>query len=409
MAVLLGFSSCSEDKDPVYKAPTQFVLNTPVFQDQYYELAPGQTFTLVASQPDYGYSAITQYSAEVSLTENFENYIALPSTGTGTLAKMTFNDADLATALCELHGFDSEDNYQDLPAERVYFRAVAQLKGVEGSEIKSNVVYLDKVKFYFAVAVPGYIYLVGSPEGWVDPTEDNAEHYAPWRLFEASNAIGSKIYSGVFNIPEAPVFRFYTALTGWDSDSWGSQADDNPIEYEIVDGSFTTGLVKGKGSFSFPAWTGGEMTIIVDMSVENNCTLTIMAGSQSVVTPKYVYMVGNNAGWAEPNQDNAATYDAWRLVDKTDSGIYTATFDIEEGSLDGGNTLYCRFYQELNGWGAAQWSASADGSNVATAFGEPKPTVEGEGCFEVADAGGKKVTVTLNTTTSPATVTFTAE
>ncbi len=280
---------------------------------------------------------------------------------------------------------------------------------MEGSEIKSNVVYLDKVKFYFAVAVPGYIYLVGSPEGWVGPTEDNAEHYAPWRLFEASNAIGSKIYSGVFNIPEAPVFRFYTALTGWDSDSWGSQADDNPIEYEIVDGSFTTGLVKGKGSFSFPAWTGGEMTIIVDMSVENNCTLTIMAGSQSVVTPKYVYMVGNNAGWAEPNQDNAATYDAWRLVDKTDSGIYTATFDIEEGSLDGGNTLYCRFYQELNGWGAAQWSASADGSNVATAFGEPKPTVEGEGCFEVADAGGKKVTVTLNTTTSPATVTFTAE
>ncbi len=114
MAVLLGFSSCSEDKDPVYKAPTQFVLNTPVFQDQYYELAPGQTFTLVASQPDYGYSAITQYSAEVSLTENFENYIALPSTGTGTLAKMTFNDADLATALCELHGFDSEDNYQIL-------------------------------------------------------------------------------------------------------------------------------------------------------------------------------------------------------------------------------------------------------------------------------------------------------
>jgi hypothetical protein len=62
------------------------------------------------------------------------------------------------------------------------------------------------------------------------------------------------------------MFRFYTALTGWDTDSWGSQADDNPIEFEFTNGEFNYTLVKGKGSFSFPSWGGGKMAFNVDMN-----------------------------------------------------------------------------------------------------------------------------------------------
>ncbi len=275
-AALLGVSSCSQDTDPVYHAPTTFVMNTPALQEQYLELTEDGTFELTCSQPDYGYSAITNYSVEVSLTEDFAKYEVLTPTEP-TVARMTLKDSDLAIALCNLYGFTTEDNYQDLDADRVYFRTVAELSGVEGSQITSNVVYLNKVKFYLAVATPGYIYLVGAPEGWAGPSESNATHYADWRLFEANDAIGSKIYSGTFDIPAgSAMFRFYTALTGWDTDSYGAQVDDNPIEYSI-DGIFSNTLVKGKGSFSFPNWQGGQMTIIVDMSIENNYTVTIMA------------------------------------------------------------------------------------------------------------------------------------
>lgn len=282
-AVALGFTSCEQDTDPKLQTPTTFVLNNPVFGTQLYELVNGNTFSIEASQPDYGYSAIVQYSAEASLTEDFRESVALPNINP-TQSIITVKDNELAVAMCVLHGFENLGEYTAWAAdnggvESVYLRAVAELDGVEGSLIKSNVVKLDNVKFYYAEKVPGFIYLVGAPEGWAGPTEDNAAHYEPWKLSEAPDAIESKIYSNTFEIGAGAdaMFRFYTALTGWDADSYGSQADDNPIEYEIVDGSFAGTVVKGKGSYSFPAWEGGKMNIVVDMSDSKNMTLTITA------------------------------------------------------------------------------------------------------------------------------------
>ncbi len=62
---LLGAASCSQDTDPVLQTPTTFVLNVPAMQEQYIELQEGNTIELVASQPDYGYSAVADYSAEM--------------------------------------------------------------------------------------------------------------------------------------------------------------------------------------------------------------------------------------------------------------------------------------------------------------------------------------------------------
>lgn len=410
LAVALGLTGCKDDKDPVYQEPTDatsFVLNTPPFAQQLYELSPdGMINFTVAKQPDYGFLASVQYGLEVSLNKTDIVDLA-PEVLTST--RLTVKESSLATALCELNGIESSEDWEANVAARnpqeVFVRAKAQIQGVESSIIYSEWITLNQVQGYLAIREPGFIYLVGSPEGWKGPDAQNKDHYAAWRLFENKNSIGSQVYSAVFDMPAAPIFRFYTALTGWDADSWGSQEEDNPIEESLTDGQWSGDIVKGKGSFSFPDFPGGEMTIVVDMKSH---TVQILAGSQEVIEPKYVYMVGNNAGWAEPSEANAATYEAWRLVDKTDSGIYTATFDIAAGSLDGGDTLYCRFYDALNGWGAAKWSAAADGSNVVTALGESKPTEVGEGCFEVAGAVGS-VTVTLNTTTEPATVTFTAE
>lgn len=410
-AVALGFTSCEADKDPVYQAPTKFELNTPTMENQYIELNDNGTLELVASQPDYGYSAIANYSAEMSLDENFSAFVALEPTN-NHLARMTFKQQDIALAMCELLGIDGEDsfkeNYPDgMPYMKVYFRAVCQLEGVGSSLIKSNVVSYNYIKGYLAVQTPGYIYLVGNPEGWSGPDASNAAHYAPWRLFEPEDAIGSHVYSAVFNLPSAPMFRFYSDLTGWDKDSYGCQQDDNPLDFELVDGSFTS-AINGpgwKGSYNFPNYMGGTVTMVVNMADPNDMTFTMTEGEHEVVVAKYIYMVGNNAGWAEPSEANAATYESWRLVDADGTGIYTATFDFTDFSADGG-VLYCRFYGDLLGWGPAGWSSSTNGSdNIECPSGVAMPTFQGEGCFTIL-AAGHKIQVVLDTNLDQVTFTY---
>ncbi len=407
-AALVGFTGCEDDKDPVYQQPTQFVLNTPALQDQYLELTQDGTFELTCSQPDYGYSAVTQYSAEVSLTEDFANCREIASKGTGTLARMTFGSADLALALCDLHGFVDEATYQDIPAEKVYFRAVARLAGVASSEIRSNVVSLNKVKLYFAVPTPGYIWAIGSVAAfgsWTEPAESNAAALEGARLFEPMSDIGSKVYSQTFDIPAGDVtFRLYTALTGWGgSDSWGSQVDDSPIDVAFADGAFSYNLINGKGSFHFTGWQGGKMTITADFSAATP-TITVVAGEAAPTTAEYMYVVGNNAEWAEPNEAAADTYKAWRIADRDGSGIYTGTFNMEQGSTPVTSGWYFRIYKELAGWGNTPYSASATGDNVETALDTPVPCVTGDGCFMINPLAAGKYTVTLNTNDNTVTV-----
>lgn len=400
-AALVGFTSCEDDKDPVYQQPTKFVLNTPALQDQYLELTEDGTFELSCSQPDYGYAAVVNYSAEVSLTEDFANCKEITSKGTGTTAKMTFSSADLALVLCELHGFVDESTFQDIDAEKVYFRAVARLAGVESSEIRSNVVSLNKVKLYFAVPTPDYIWVIGSASafgGWTEPSEANSAALAGARLFEPQNAIGSKVYSNTFDIPAGDVtFRLYVHLTGWDGgDSWGYKVDDEGTNVELVDGTFTAPLVNGKGSFTFAGWQGGEMTITADFS-SSTPSITVSAGSTAPVVAQYMYVVGNNAGWATPDESSASVYEAWRIADRNESGVYTGTFTFEDGCESCTNGWYFRIYPALAGWGSTPYSASADGSNVETALDTPMPCVTGEGCFWVNPLAPGKYTLTLDT------------
>lgn len=400
-AVALGFSSCSQDRDPVLQKPTTFVLNTPAMADQYINLTPGQMLELTASQPDYGYSAVASYSAEMSLTEDFADYREL-APKSEHMAAMLIKQEDVATALCELNGFDSEENYKDMGMQKVYFRAVCEISGVADTRIVSNVVAYNNVKGYFAIPTPGFIYLVGQPEGWAGPNEGNAAHYADWRLFEPANAIGSKVYTGVFNIPAGQaMFRFYTELTGWDADSYGSQVDDNPIDFEFVDGSFTTTIVKGKGSFNFPDWAGGEMTITVDMSNSAEMILTILEGSHEVSVANYIYLVGSISGWMAPGEENADAYMPYRLADNDGSGVYTATFTAPAGHLN------FRFALNLEGgWdnNTNQIGAAVDDGDVACSFSEGRyegAYVVGKGnyAFELEDESTISMTVDTNNST----------
>ena len=59
------------------------------------------------------------------------------------------------------------------------------------------------------------------------------------------------------------MFRFYTTLNGWNEDSYGSQYDDSPIDYNWDVDVITLPLVRGKGLYSFPDFPGGKVRIKV--------------------------------------------------------------------------------------------------------------------------------------------------
>lgn len=265
---LLGLSSCEDDKDPVLQKPTTFVLNTPATAALYYTLTPDGTIGFTFSQPDYGNPIVANYYVQVSLTEDFANFEELEDAYTKCVIDVP--DQDIAAAICKLRGITKESEYTDEPARAVYFRirSVANPKD-ENSVILSNVVKLDQVKGYYYLPLPGVIYLVGAPSGWVEPSAGNADKYEGWTLSEDENAIGSLVYSGTFDIAAGQAqFRFYTKLSGWDEgDSYGSQTDDNPVDitWDAATG-WNGSLVKGKGSFNIPDWAGGKIHMVVDMS-----------------------------------------------------------------------------------------------------------------------------------------------
>lgn len=416
LALAGGFASCSDDDTPALNTPESFVLNTPPMADQYYELAPGGTIALSCSQPDYGFVAAATYGVEMSLDKSEDNVYAIES-NTPSQAAFTINQEAVAMGFCKLNGIETVDQWNELNPgyAPIYIRATAQLNKGGVGLVKSNWIELKNVKPYFAVPAPGFIYLVGTPSEWNMQLTETLKN---WRLYEDDKAIGSKIYTGVFNIPAGDVlFRFYTELDGnWDTFSYGPANNHNGdavasdgafnITCEFnADGEFTDGIKATKDNFHFPNWDGGQVTIIVDMSKEDAMTVTMVRGEHKPVVTNYAYMVGNNGGWAKPEAESVYATD-WRLTDEGATGIYTGTFQMPADFGNDGDKLYCRFYDALAGWGAAKWSAAADGSNVDAFSGIALPTVTGEGCFVLAGAAGHSVTVNLDANNNEVTFTI---
>lgn len=411
VAAAFGLVSCEDDKEPVYTPPTadtEFILNEPVLANALITLSDQSTLELTCSQPDYGFSAITLYSAEVAIDEAFTNFRTLATTGTGTSTRMFLKGSDIAMALCELHGYESKDQYNDIKPgpEKIYFRAVAELKGIEGSRLVSNTVSYNNVQSYYAVLEAGRIYVVGDLPGISWNVGASVQEYITAKQVLDETAPGSGIYLGVVPFHSGTnTFRLYTELGEWGEDGKLPSIGANPVdgdctEVTVSDDAVQVPAVYGKGSWQTQgSFEGGDVTLMFDMK---QMTLTIIGGAAQVTVSQYVYMVGNHAGWEEPSAANEAVYDPWRLEDSSDSGVYTATFDL---SGLGDDDLYCRFYKELAGWVKAQWAGNEnDGDNYEVTIGTATRTVEGEGCFMVPGVKGKVITVVLDTNTN--TVTF---
>lgn len=300
-AVALGFTSCKQEEDPKYHQPTDFKISTPALQNVEFEtsadMTDASTFNLFATQPDYGYSAICNYSVLVSLDENCPEETAVSIENiTPTSAAMTMKTFELGAAVCKLAKVTNEEAYaaSDLAKGpvKVYFRGVCEIPGIEGSRIvSSNVVSYNKVVVPFTVKQAGWIYICGnvkSLDNGVDNnfTAPNAANLAVYdenfRLTEPEEMIGEKVYVGQFSLvskgadldasnpDNCSQFRFFTELLGWtNTASFGSNEADFyvlPVDYnKFATGFSGEGVWQGLGNWGVYVAQDTPFTVVADM------------------------------------------------------------------------------------------------------------------------------------------------
>lgn len=335
-AALLSFASCSDDTEPrLDKDPMtlSFSLNQPELQNQYIVLTEGETVDLpCASQPDYGFSVVTNYAVQVSLSDKFErnvttegagafvpvagDFVQLRNPDTQSLIKV--NDLDLTRAICKLLAYTDattgekmgmtmdtpflaqalEETYGSADAFiPVYFRVVAYVPQLPETTTvtSSNIVSYKHIKPFFSLAVPNFIYMTGDFNGFPAPSPDNIctdkdAGYPQtagklWALSELSSEIDSKIYRASFwltNQNENDAFRFYQIppATGWGATgSIGSDLPDfSSKNLPMVDGVAIGSLVMdGQGNFNLHVGDNGAIeTGWYDFVVDVNlATITV--------------------------------------------------------------------------------------------------------------------------------------
>ncbi len=378
-AAMTGFTSCEEDHDsPVYKVPTEFVLNFPALGNSGYILAPGSNVELTCSQPDYGYSAVTNYALEVSLTEEFKVdeetgeplYYTIRSEKP-TQAVISIAGEEWATAILNLMNIKDFEAYPEegVGATDVYVRALAQLTGIESSKINSNTIKLNMTPFNPYSKGGRKIYITGLNGTWgVDGA--TPESYASHALTETAN--GSNVYVGAFDFKAGDLsFRFYTKLGSWGDDgelpSIGSGPNDfTEREVTITDVPTDLEAVPGKGNFVVKNWPGGYITFTITLYPDDPSKVTVIAqaGDLDPNGKAFIYLVGACTAWSVPDKNAEEIYAPFKLYDWEGNGVYSGIFNI-----DAGQAMF-RFYTKLGDWDQGSIGASAEGGdgNVDLSF-----------------------------------------
>ena len=190
-------TACSDDNDsnPSIQTPTEFKLNTPALENTPIDLANSSKIMLTCSQPNYGYTASVQYTVQVATDENMTDAVELSETSSS--AKVAIDAASLASTLTNIY-VQKGKTEADFPMDvKAYFRLKANIvtsngNVVEGTEILSNVVSLNKIHLLFslpAVNLPSHVYVVGSFCDW-----DWAKSFDMVQVYGTDNTFWRLVY-----------------------------------------------------------------------------------------------------------------------------------------------------------------------------------------------------------------------
>lgn len=318
-ATLAGFASCADDNDsnPTVRQPESFVLNTPAYAGNLYDLQHSDSLELTYTQPDYGYTAAVSYYTQVSLTNDWRTdsttatgetvefqrpkYVELD--GSSTEAKAAANAADLNTAVMKMGGYASDE---EVPASQdLYIRMRATLSS--GYECYSNVVKLTAKAYYVSLtsADPEIWYLIGGTVGdgtWGnDGTANIGTSLIPLcpiegEEYDEKTGEGKITYTGYFISSQG--FKIIKTPGKWDNDEWGSSADGDITQ------PINKGANGGTGGSDFKVPSDGYYTITLDTK---NDKLTIAAATETPAEYTQMLVTGDFNSWDVSTEPIAMT------------------------------------------------------------------------------------------------------
>jgi len=313
------FSSCESDRDdnPVLNEPTTFTLNVPAYVNTVYDLENSTSLELTCSQPDYGYTAATTYTVEVSLTQDFASFETLASTY--TTAKMNVAADEIAVAATNLKVAAGATDAEFPLETALHFRLKASVGtdqfGNELGAIYSNVITLPNVKLHFAlppVLVPENIYIIGDHNGW-----DWNKCLPMTLVYGTDNMFWRMTYL-------TGGWKFNTALA-WDG---GEVGYNGVVEYKDNAGAGISGEGNGNIQVSNPGW---YLVVITANVVGRDVQYAV------TINEPEVWMIGDVTGvdW----QDRAA---GWRLeVPTTADGEFVSPAFAANATPENGVRVYC--------------------------------------------------------------------
>ena len=192
-ALCLGAAvSCEDEREIITlnENPTTFVLNTPALAQAEYDLDNSSVVVLTCSQPDFGFTAPTLYTVQVSLENDFETEDKYKTFSmASTTARIELPAEEFAAFVTALSG---KDEALFPITETVYLRAIAKVKNTN-TQIISNVITLDKVRTSFAlppVEFKPQLYVVGANVGTAWKT---------WKPVAAVYGVAGEYYTMVYN------------------------------------------------------------------------------------------------------------------------------------------------------------------------------------------------------------------
>ncbi len=281
------FTACSDDNgsNPTANiAPSEFVLNTPAVAENYIELTDTTTISFTWSEPDFGYSALATYRFQVGVVQNdgtikwdekngSPNFLDTPY----SVWNADVSAEEIAMSISSIDGFETIDDYVDMGIRTIAIRLYGNIRSgeredVPGTGVFSNVVYLKNVQSYAVVKEPGWIYICGNiSDNWKEPSEANKDIYdAKYRITETG--VGTNIFKA--SIPydlaygDYLQFRFYTKLTGWDTDSSIGLKDNKDLEFD-ANGKYTGPILTGaryEGNYKFTVTAAGVLDVTVNLN-----------------------------------------------------------------------------------------------------------------------------------------------
>lgn len=319
-------TACSDDNDsnPTIQSPTEFKLNTPALQDTPIDLANSSKIMLTCSQPNYGYTASVQYTVQVATKEDMSDAVELSETSTS--AKVAINASSLASALTNIY-VEKGKTEADFPMDvKAYFRLKANIVTsngtvVEGTEILSNVVSLNKIHLLYSlppVNLPSNVYVVGNFCDW-----DWAKSFDMVQVYGTDNTFWRLVYIDDSGIKLNTVAEWNKSEVGYAGISVSGDCKDDIIDKD------------GNIASSKPGW----YLVIVTTSVVNREIHYDVQFNKPTI-----WLIGPAAG----SDDFAEEAEGWSFtVPATKDGEFVSPAFV--GSVPAGTDKGVRMYVKIPG------------------------------------------------------------